>query len=409
MSRALFTGVSGMRAHQIWLDVIGDNIANANTPGFKPSTVLFTDILGQTLNNGTAPSTNHGGTDPTQIGLGVTLGAIAPSFVQGSLQTTGKNTDVAIEGNGFFVLADGADRVYTRAGAFSLDAAGNLVDAATGFNVVGAAGNIQIPQGQESAAQETTAVSFKGNLDFTVPDGTPHVASFDVHDSLGAAHTLTITFTKNFAAAPGQWDWAVTESDTDISGLTTATGSVVFDASGAVSSGATQAIGVAYPAAVGVATPQAITLDFGSATSTTPLTGLATPSTVTLASQDGRAPGTLTTFSIGRDGSVVGFFSNGTTQVLDTIQLASFNNPSGLLKIGRNHFRESATSGVAEVGTPGTAGRGAVNSGSLEQSATDLAEEFTSMMIAQRGFQANARTITVANEVLEELVNLRRG
>jgi flagellar hook protein FlgE len=408
MSRALFTGVSGMRAHQIWLDVIGDNIANANTPGFKPSMVLFTDILGQTLSSGTAPAATHGGTNPIQVGLGVTLGAITPSFVQGSIQTTGRNTDVAIEGNGFFVLANASDRLYTRAGAFALDAAGNLVDSATGYNVVGAAGNIVIPQGQESAAQQTTAVNFKGNLDFTVPDGTTHVTSFNVYDSLGAPHTLTVTFTKNFAAAAGQWDWAVSETDADISGLTTASGSLVFDSAGAVSAGASQAIGVTYPAAVGVATPQAITLDFGTASNTNAMTGLATASTATLSSQDGRAPGTLTTFSIGRDGSVVGFYSNGTTQILDTIQMASFNNPSGLLKIGKNHFRETATSGIAEVGTPGTAGRGALSAGALEQSATDLASEFTAMIVAQRGFQANARTITTANQVLEELVNLLR-
>jgi flagellar hook protein FlgE len=244
-----------------------------------------------------------------------------------------------------------------------------------------------------------------------VPDGTPHVATFDVRDSVGAAHTLTITFTKHFTGAggaPGQWDWAVTEADGNITSLAGATGSVIFDSDGQIDTGATQPITLNYAAAAGVATPQQITLDFGSAGNNTPVTGLASASTTTLSQQDGQAPGTLVSFAIGLDGVITGFFSNGTTQTLDTVQLASFNNPAGLLKVGSNHYRESATSGTPAVGNPGTANRGTLVAGALEQSNVDLAAEFTAMIIAQRGFQANARTITTANEVLEELVNLRR-
>jgi flagellar hook protein FlgE len=400
--------VSGLRSHQEWLDVIGDNIANANTPGFKSSSVVFTDILGQTLNTGVAPSATKGGTNPTQVGLGVTMGSITPKFLQGSIQTTSRNTDLAIQGDGFFVLTNGADRVYTRAGAFTLDANGSLVDSSTGFKVLGATGAININQGQASGARATTTAEFKGNLDYSVPDGTTHLATFDVRDSVGAAHTLNITFTKDFAGAPGQWDWAVSEADASITGLTTSTGSVTFDVNGAIASGASQSIGLTYGPAAGVVSPQAISLDFGSGANTTPVTGLASASTTTLSQQNGQAPGTLVSFAIGLDGVITGFFSNGTTQTLDTVQLASFNNPAGLLKIGSNHYRESATSGTAAVGNPGTANRGTLVAGALEQSNVDLAAEFTAMIIAQRGFQANARTITTANQVLEELVNLVR-
>jgi flagellar hook protein FlgE len=408
MSRSLFTGVSGLQAHQLWLDVIGDNIANANTHGFKPSTVQFTDVLSQTLSGGSAPSAVRGGINPTQVGLGVSLGAITPNFSQGSIQTTDRNTDLAIEGDGFFVLADGTDRLYTRAGGFVLDADGNLVESGTGLNVLGAGGAIQIQQGSQSPAVATATAAFKGNLDFSAADGTDYVATFDVLDSVGGAHTLTLTFTRDFASAPGTWDWAVTESDAAISALGTATGSVVFDTGGAISSGASQAISITYPAAVGVASPQSVTLDFGTATNGTPLTSVASPSTVTLADQDGQTAGVLTSFAIGRDGTIVGFFNNGASQILDTVQLARFNNPTGLLKLGNNHFRETPSSGVAEVGNPSTGGRGGLVPGALEQSAVDLAAEFTAMIVAQRGFQANARTITTANEVLEELVNIRR-
>jgi flagellar hook protein FlgE len=408
MSRALFTAVSGLRNHQVWLDVIGNNIANANTAGFKGSSVNFDDVLSQTLTTGVAPSATKGGTNPMQVGLGMKLGSITPNFLQGSIQTTNRNTDLAIQGEGLFVLMNGADRVYTRTGTFTLDANGTLVDAATGFKVLGAAGEIKINQGQESLATATTKALFKGNLDYAVADGSTYVATFAVRDSVGAAHTLTITFTKNFAASPGQWDWAVTEADANISSLTTATGSIVFDATGRIASGASQAIGIVYTASAGVTTPQSVTLDFGTAANTTPVTGLASPSTVTLASQDGVSSGTLQSFAIGQDGVITGFFSNGKSSTIDTVQIATFTNPSGLLKIGSNHFRESATSGTPGVGNPGTAGRGTLVAGALEMSNVDLAQEFTSMIIAQRGFQANARTITVADSMLEELVNLKR-
>lgn len=408
MSRALFTAVSGLRAHQLWLDVIGNNIANANTPGFKASGVVFTDILGQTLTSGVAPTEARGGTNPTQVGLGVTLGAITPNFLQGSIQTTNRATDLAIQGDGFFVLANGADRLYTRAGAFTLDANGQLVDSVTGFKVQGANGDVVINLGQESTPQATTRAEFKGNLDYAVPDGATYVATFTVHDSVGNVHTLTITFTKNFGASPGQWDWEVTEADDAIASLTGATGSIVFDAQGAIASGASQDLVLEYTPEAGVASPQTVTLDFGTAANAAPVTGLASPSTLALARQDGRSAGTLQSFAIGLDGAITGFYSNGTTATIDMIQLAKFTNPSGLLKVGSNLYRESATSGPAAVGTPGTGGRGTLVAGALEMSNADLAQEFTAMILAQRGFQANARMISTADEMLEELVNLTR-
>jgi flagellar hook protein FlgE len=406
MSSSLFSAVSGLRNNQEWLDVIGNNIANANTPGFKGSQVIFQDILSQTLTAGSAPSTNLGGINPIQIGLGATVGSVTPSFLQGSIQTTNRSTDMAIQGDGFFVVANGNDRLYTRAGAFTLDANGDLVEGSTGYKVQGATGNIRVGLGQQSPATPTTLATFKGNLDFSVPDGTTVVSTFTARDSVGAAHTLTLTFTKNFAGAAGRWDWAVTESDPSITGLTTATGSVVFNATGGIAAGASQAIGVVYAAGAGVSTPQAITLDFGTAANSTPLTGLASTSTATLASQNGLPTGTLQSFAVGSDGTITGFYSNGTTQNLGVIQLAVFNNPSGLLQVGQNHYQASAASGVASVGSAGAGGRGIITPGSVEASNVDLAQQFTSMILAQTGFQANARTIQASNDLLKTLVNL---
>jgi flagellar hook protein FlgE len=410
MSRALFTAVSGLRNHQVWLDVIGNNISNANTVGYKASTVVFNDILGQTLSSGVAPTAQKGGVNPVQVGLGMTIGSISQNFLQGSIQTTNRNTDMAVQGDGFFVLANGSDRTYARGGSFTLDATGKLVDTATGFKVQGANGDITIAMGSQSTAVSTTAATFKGNLDFSQAEGSTYVSTFNAIDSVGATHTLTITFTKNFTAAPGRWDWAVTKaaSDTAIASLTTATGSIVFNGTGGVASGASQAIGLVYAGGAGVTSPQAITLDFGTASSTTPLTGVASPSTVTLATQDGVASGTLQNFAVGLNGAITAFFTNGRTATVDTVQLASFANPAGLVKIGSSQYREAAASGPAVIGNPSTGGRGTVVAGALEMSNVDLAQEFSSMIIAERGFQANARTIATANSMLEELVNLKR-
>jgi flagellar hook protein FlgE len=408
MSRALFTAVSGLRNHQVWLDVIGNNIANANTPGFKASTVVFDDVLSQTLTTGSAATATTGGTNPIQIGLGMKLSSVMGNFLQGSIQNTNRNTDIAIQGDGFFVLNDGNDRVYTRSGAFAVDANGNLVDSASGFKVQGAAGDITINLGAQSPAIATSVARLRGNLDSSVPDAATYVATFDVRDSLGAPHTLTITFTKNFAAAAGRWDWEVTEADPVITGIASATGSLIFDADGGVSAGASQDIVLSYAAAAGVASPQTVTIDFGTASNPSPVTGLAAASTVTLGTQDGIASGTLQTFAIGIGGEISGFFSNGRSEMIDIIQLATFTNASGLMRIGSNQYRESHASGQASVGNPGTASRGTLVAGALEQSNVDLSQEFVAMIVAQRGFQANARTISTVNAMLEELVNLKR-
>ena len=408
MSRSLFSGVSGLTSFQKWMDVIGNNIANAATPGFKTSVVVFTDILNQTLSAGAAPSGARGGINPMQMGLGVTVGSITPVFLQGSLQTTNRNTDLAIQGDGFFMVSDGTGLFFTRAGAFNLDANGDLVETVTGFKVQGRDGDIRIGLGQQGAAALTTTAQLKGNLDFTAPDGTAVPLTFTFVDSVGATHNLTVTLTKDFATAPGTWDWAVTSTDPGILSITTGSGSVVFDENGGIASGQSQDIAVEFGPGSGVTTPQPITLDFGTVDNNTPLTGFASPSSVALSNQDGLVSGTLTSFAVGADGSIIGFFSNGTAETLDQVLLATFNNPGGLLKVGQNHFVQTAVSGVANIGVPGVGGRGIVTPGNLEASNVDLASEFTSMILAQTGFSANARTISVSNEMLKEVINISR-
>jgi flagellar hook protein FlgE len=217
-----------------------------------------------------------------------------------------------------------------------------------------------------------------------------------------------VTFTKNFAGAPGQWDFEVTTADATIAGITGGTGSIVFDETGVITSGDFADVDIDYAPETGVTTPQTVTLDFGTADNGAPMTSVAGASDVTLAEQDGLAAGALQTFAIGADGTITGFYSNGTTQALGVVQIATFNNPSGLLRVGQNHYEQSFSSGEPSVGNPGVGGRGILAPGALEASNVDLAKEFTAMILAQTGFQANARSIQTQDELLRELVNLTR-
>ncbi len=408
MLRALSTGVTGLRTNQEALDVIGNNIANINTTGFKGSRAEFADLLSQTLTGEQAPTTNLGGRDASQIGLGTRLAAVQTNFTQGTIQSTDNSTDLAIQGDGLFALKSGANTYYSRAGSFTLDANGTLVDSVSGYKVQGATGDITIAPGSTQAASATTQAVFGGNLDASQVDGTQYVSTFSVNDSLGVPHTLTLTFTKNFAGASGRWDWAATEADANISGLTTATGQLVFNTGGAISSGASQAIGITYAAAAGVTTPQAVTLDFGTATNTTKMTGYAGTSTAALTSQNGYASGTLQAFAIGADGSVTGNYSNGRSATLAQMELANFANPTGLVRVGDNMFRVSQNSGPAQVGAPGSGGRGTLIAGALESSNVDLAREFTELITHQRGFEASARVIRAGDEILQTVVNIKQ-
>jgi flagellar hook protein FlgE len=404
MGSSMNSAVSGLRAHQLMLDVTGNNIANVNTPGFKAGRTVFSDVLSQTIAGATAPSQNVGGTDPQQVGLGVRTGAITNLFTQGGILTTNKPTDLAIQGDGFFVLSDGSASYYSRAGAFEVDSAGNLVDSVTGYRIQGAGGDITISPTATSAPVGTGTAAFTGNLDPTVAAGTTYVATVSVYDSLGGTHNLTLTFTKS--ATAGEFTYATTESDANMSIGAGGTGTLQFSGSGAITAGGTGTITLDFTN--GASSGQVATLDFGSAANASPVTGFASAATLALASQDGAASGTLQSFSIGTDGTINGTFSNGRVQSLGTIRMATFPNAAGLAKMGNNLYRETSNSGVANVGNPGTGGRGTLAPGSLEGSNVDLADEFVKLIVAQRGFQANARVITTSDEVLQEAVNLKR-
>jgi flagellar hook protein FlgE len=418
----MFSAISGLRGHQIMMDVIGNNIANVNTVGFKSGRVNFQDILSQSLHGATAPSGGLGSINPAQIGLGMTVAGIDVLQTQGNLQSTGKTTDMAIQGDGFFIESDGSGTTYTRDGAFDIALDGSLANPASGDKVQGwqadtAGGiditqpitNLVIPIGQRTTALATSHVTLGGNLDAGATGpivGPPAVAAttvpttMTVFDSLGIAHSVKLTFTKT--AVANSWTWLATKDPADegigiAAAGTTNQGTLTFT-SGGVFSASTGTLSFTFP---------------DGATSTTPAIDLSQMTQFSGTSQpagqtDGFTSGTLVTFAVGNAGTLSGVYSNGQTQVLGQIALAAFLNSAGLLRAGQNNFAATSASGAANVGTAGTGGRGTVTTGALEMSNVDLATQFTGMITAERGFQANGRVITTSDEMLQELVNLKR-
>jgi flagellar hook protein FlgE len=385
MLRSLYAGISGLRSHQTMLDVTGNNIANVNTIGFKAGSVQFQDTLSQIVQNSRAAQEGAGGSNAAQVGLGTQIAAIRTNFAQGSAQTTGVPTDLMIAGDGFFVVRKGAETLYTRNGGFSFDSSGRLTTAdgalvqgwtavdgviATGTPI----GNVSLPVGATSPAVATETAKVTGNLPADAAVGDEIVRDITVYDAEGTASQLTLTFTRT---ATG-WD----ASDG------TATTALAFT-NGALTG----------PASI---TSGGVDVDLSA------ITGYANLRTVAITGQDGRASGALVSYTLTADGSLVGSFSNGAAEVLAQIALASFDNPEGLEKAGSSQYRVGANSGAAAIGIAGSDGLGDLVSGALEMSNVDLSQEFTNLIVAQRGFQANARIITTSDEVLQELTNLKR-
>lgn len=388
MLRSLYSGISGLRAHQTMLDVTGNNIANVNTAGFKASSTQFQDTLSQMTQGASAPQGESGGSNPAQIGLGVRVAGVSTNFAQGSSQSTGRATDMMISGDGFFVTSKGGQQLFTRAGAFSPDAAGQLVSPDGGIlqgwsavsgvvNTGGPVSGITLNSNTLVPAKATSSVTLDGNLP---TEGGRLERVVKVYDSVGAESSLTLTFTK---VGP---DWQVSPD-----GGTTVSGTLTFN-NGALTS----------PTAPATVNVNGIDVNVSQISSFAGMTSLA------VSGQDGSAAGKLESYTIGNDGSVIGSFSNGVKQVLAKIALANFTNPSGLEKAGGSSYVATANSGGVQLGGAGDAGIGSLAAGSLEMSNVDLSQEFTNLIVAQRGFQANARIITTSDEVLQELGNLKR-
>jgi len=535
--RSLYSGVSGLKNHQVMMDVIGNNIANINTVGYKSGRVTFSETFSQMMQNATQPFSGTGGSNPIQVGLGMAVNSVDTIFSQGNLETTGQSTDLAIQGNAFFIVKKGGKSCYTRAGEFQFDANGMLVNPGTGAILQGklADANGVIPTGtrmedirialdQKSPAHATSTIKFSGNLnsdssvamttlsgtlDSSAAVGTTYTqtiamtddfgvshdvtytltktaantysvnvtatngsvtggtgtATFDattgsltsftptgitlvpaggappmsidldgsaltevtgsssfianlektadttdaaisIYDSLGNRHTVTVTFTKS--ANQNEWTWAANvETPATITGGRN--GRALFNSDGTLRAFSYDDGSTALSIEPhNGAEPIAIDLNFGTSNSFTGITQIQGDSTVTPREQDGYSAGVMTNISIDTSGKIIGTFSNGAVMNLGQVLLAEFNNPGGLVKLGDNLYDISGNSGTPAIVEAGISTSSTITSGALEQSNVDLSEEFTRMITAQRGFQANARIITTSDEFLQEIVNMKR-
>ena len=420
------SALSGLNANAVALGVIGNNLANINTIGFKASSVSFQDLVSQTV----------GGTssNPMQVGLGVTTGSISPTFSQGSIQNTTEATNVAIQGNGFFMVRGVDGAAYTRAGNFSFDNTGALVtpdgykvqgytsvDATTGLvSTTTRPTDVIVPPGVLNAPTATTSFYALTNLNASAAVGSTFVTSVQMYDPAGASHVLTVTYTKT---GTGVWNYAMTVAGADAVGGTPGTpypipqasggtGTIAFDASGklsGVNGSASANVAVTTPAwSNGAAANSMAWTLVDAVTGALSLTGYASASATSSITQNGSAPGSINGVSILSDGSILATFGAGQTVTIAKLAVAAFNNPKGLVKLGSNRYGESQSAGQANVGSAGTGGRGSLIGSALEQSNVDMAQEFTNMILSQRGYQANSKSITVADELLQETLALKR-
>jgi flagellar hook protein FlgE len=414
---AFSTALSALNAHTTAVDVVGNNLANLNTPGFKASTVVFHDLVTQAL-----------GLGETQVGLGVARPLTLRQFTQGTLQSTGGSLDAGIQGDGFFVLRDrNGGLLLTRAGNFHVDAEGNLLTA-TGERVQGwtesggvldtnqPIGNIVVPVGTLRPPLATTNFSLVLNLNAAGTVGQPDgifSTPVEVVDSLGVTHVLTVTFTKTGA---NQWDYDVTIMGDEVSGgtpgtpLSLANGTLDFDAQGQLQSPPASGgpIAISITGLLSGAADMDISWQLYAPDQTPLLTQYAQTSAVAALSQDGLTAAQLVRVGLADGGKVLAQYSNGEQRVVGQLALAVVRNPDSLMAVGNNNFQLTALSAAPAIGLPGTGGRGKVFGASIESSTVDIAQEFTNLIVFQRGYQANARVITTVDEISQETMNLKR-
>lgn len=463
MMRSLYSGVSGLQNHQTRMDVIGNNISNVNTTGFKRGRVNFQDMISQQVGGAAKPTEELGGVNPKDVGLGMTIATIEQVFSQGNLQTTGVSTDVAIQGNGFFILKDGDESFYTRNGQFGLDSNGTLVNPANGQRVQGwmardlngeqivqtaaTPTDLVVPVGSKDPAKATENVLFACNLNKNTPEILEGASESDIakgtwgteqkiYDSFGNEHLLSVSFTKVPGVA-NSWQ-ATVNVDADNAdftqtriGLGTTDGvqntfivnfdnygqlASVEDSSGNISNQEGEIIlqtSFTVPEANadenGNPYRQTFNINLGTIGSMkNTITQSASKSTTKAYSQDGYTLGYLDNFKIDSSGTITGVYSNGTNRVIGQLALATFANDRGLEKAGNNTYVETNNSGQANIGESGIAGKGSLLAGALEMSNVDLSEQMTDMIVTQRGFQSNAKTIQTADTLLETVLSLKR-
>jgi flagellar hook protein FlgE len=402
--------LTGLEANSVALNTIGNNLANLNTTAFKEQTTSFSSLFYQNIGN-------TGSGNALQVGLGTQVAGTDTNFSQGSLSTTTNSTDMALNGSGFFVLDSGGLQQLTRAGNFQLDQSGNLITA-TGDGVMGyAAANgvvntntplttLQVPVDATQAAQETGNFGITANLDAATAIGGTFSSTITIYDSLGTSHAATVNFVKT---ADNTWNYSLSLPAGDATGVpVNNTGTLTFSKSGGLLTPPANVTGISFPGLSDGASDLLFNWNLYNASGAPQIGQTVGTSTATSSTQDGFASGSYKSFSVDASGVISAAFSNGQTQTVGQVAVASVTNVEGLTVAGGNKYQTTASSGAASVGAPGAGGRGSIEDDMLEQSNVDISTEFANLIVTQRAFEANSKTVTTFDTVTQETINMIR-
>jgi flagellar hook protein FlgE len=421
---SFFIPLTGLEADSTALNTIANDLANMNTTAFKGQSVNFADLFYQQIGSA-------GSGDPIQVGAGVQVSSIETAFEQGSINSTGNATDVALNGNGFFVIRDGGVQEYTRDGNFSLNSIGNLITSngaqVMGYPAVNGVVNtnapltaINIPVGTVEQPQATSTLNMTANLDATSTLGTTFPAQITVYDSLGVSHVATVTYTQ---AGVNSWNYSVALPSTDFTNGVSVpvTGTLNFNASGNLVS-VKQGAGATTPVGTGAGQVSSIALAFNGLADgasnltmnwnllgsggTPTISQVAAASAVSATTQNGYASGEYQSFDIASDGTVTATYSNGQQQNIGQLALANAPNLQGLELLGNGDYAATLASGTPSVAASGTDGLGTLEDGALEESNVNISAEFSDLIIAQRAFEADSKTVTTFDTVTQDTINM---
>jgi len=404
---SFYIPLTGLESDSTALNTIANNLANLNTTGFKTQNVNFSDLFYQQIGE-------EGSGDLIQQGSGVSAAAIESQFTQGSTVSTGNSTDVAINGNGFFVISNGGSNIYTRDGNFGLDSNGNLItqqgQTVMGYPAVGGVVNtnaplagITIPVGQVEPPQASSNFGMTANLDASAAVGTAVPGQITLYDSLGVSHVATVTYTKT---ANNTWTYSIALPAGAATGSANTTGTLTFDTSGNLTSPAANVAGVGFTGLADGAGDMTLSFNVLGTSGSPTITQVDAPSAVSATKQNGYASGQYESFSVADDGTVEASFSNGQKLAVGQLALANVANLQGLQLLGSGEYAATTASGAAAIGTSGAAGLGTFQDASLEESNVNISAQFSDLIIAQRAFEANSKAVTTFDTVAQETINM---
>ena len=404
--------LSGLEADTVALNTIGNNLANLNTTAYKGQTTSFEDLFYQQIGQA-------GSGDPIQIGAGTKVSGTSSDFSEGTIlpDTNTNSSDMALDGNGFFLVAQNGQQSLTRAGNFQVSSSGSLItqDGASvlGYPVVNKVVNtnvnpqaITLPVGSTQGAQATQNISATVNLNSNAPMGTSFTTPVQIFDSLGQSHQATITYAKT---GTNTWSYSVSLPAGDASGTpVNNTGTLAFDSNGNLTSPTGVVSGITFPGMADGASDLTFNWNLNGSGSTPTITQLASANTNGSVNQDGFTSGNYTGFTVDPSGVIQAQFSNGNTQTIGQVAVATVANEQGLVAVGGNNFQTTAASGQAVAGVAGAGGRGTVDDGALEQSNVNISTEFSNLIVAQRAFEANSKTVTTFDTISQDVISMIR-